>query len=121
MPETIDAVRKLISERLSELETETARLELALKSIGGRDGSRPTAPKSKSKKVAAKSRRRRAQAPRGQRREQLLEAIKAKPGIRPSELAAVIGISPGQVSGLLSKVRAQKLIVKKGAGYALKE
>jgi hypothetical protein len=39
---------------------------------------------------------------------------------RPSELAVEIGIAPGQVSVLLAKARAEKLIVKKGAGYALK-
>jgi hypothetical protein len=120
MSETTDALRRLITERLSELETEAARLERALKSMGERDGSQLTAPKPQPKRATAKRRRRRAQAPRGKRREQLLAAIGAKPGARPSELAAEIGISPAQVSGLIAKARAEKLIVKKDAGYALK-
>lgn len=52
--------------------------------------------------------------PRGQRREQLLAAINAKPGARPSELAGEIGVSPSQVHSLIRKARAEKLIVKKG-------
>jgi DNA-binding MarR family transcriptional regulator len=57
---------------------------------------------------------------RGRRREQLLEAIKAKPGARPPELAGEIGISPSQVHALIRKARAEKLIVKQDTGYALK-
>jgi len=120
MPDTIDAARKLITERLSAIEAEVARLHQALANMGERDGSAPAAPKPRRKRGPGK-RRRRSQAPRGQRSEQLLAAIGAKPGARPSELAAEIGIAPGQVSTLLAKARAEKLIVKKGAGYALKK
>jgi predicted Rossmann fold nucleotide-binding protein DprA/Smf involved in DNA uptake len=119
MSETTDAVRKLITERLSELEAEAGRLERALRSMGQGDGPRPAEPTKPRRKRAPSKRRRRTQAPRGQRREQLLAAIGAKPGARPSELAAEIGISPGQVSGLLAKARAEKLIVKQDSGYAL--
>jgi hypothetical protein len=35
-----------------------------------------------------------------------------KPGAGPSELAAEIGIAPGQVSALLAKARHEKLVVK---------
>jgi hypothetical protein len=88
--------------------------------MGETDGSAPASAKPRRKRTASK-RRRRSQAPRGRRREQLLAAIGAKPGARPSELAAEIGIAPGQVSTLLAKARAEKLIVKKGAGYTLKK
>jgi predicted Rossmann fold nucleotide-binding protein DprA/Smf involved in DNA uptake len=118
MPDTIDAARKLITERLSAIEAEAGKLKRALEELGERDGAAPASAKPRRKRTAGK-RRRRSQAPRGQRREQLLAAIAAKPGARPSELAAEIGIAPGQVSTLLAKARAEKLIVKKGAGYAL--
>jgi predicted transcriptional regulator len=59
-------------------------------------------------------------AARGERREQLLGAIGASPGARPSELAAAIGIRPTQVSVLIAKLRGERLIVKDGKGYALK-
>lgn len=120
MPDPIDAARKLIAERLSAIEAEAGQLQRALKSMGEGDGSAPATRKPRRKRGPGK-RRRRAQAPRGQRREQLLGAIGVKPGARPSELAAEIGISPGQVSTLLAKARAEKLIVRKGAGYALKK
>lgn len=120
MSETIDAARKLIAERLSAIEVEAGQLQRALGSMGERDRSAPATPKPRRKSAAGK-RRRRSQAPRGRRREQLLAAIGARPGARPSELAAEIGVAPGQVSGLLAKARAEKLIVKKDAGYALKK
>jgi hypothetical protein len=47
-------------------------------------------------------------------------AIEANPGARPSELAAAIGVSANQVHGLISKARKDKLLVRKGKGYALK-
>ncbi len=120
MSETIDAARKLIAERLRKLEAEAKQLEQALKSMGESDRPRSGAPKPPRKRAAGK-RRRRSKAPRGLRREQLLAAIKAKPGARPSELAGEIGVSPSQAHGLIRKVRAEKLIVKQGAGYVLKE
>jgi hypothetical protein len=118
MPDTIDAARKLITERLSAIEAEAVRLARALKSMGERNGSAPAPPKPRRQRGSSK-RRRRAQAPRGQRREQLLAAIKAKPGVRPSELAREMGVSPSQAHSLIAKARAEKLIVRKGAGYAL--
>ncbi len=118
MSKTIDAARKLIAERLSELEAEARQLQRALKNMGEGDHSRSATPKPRRKRAAGK-RRRRSQAPRGRRREQLLAAIKARPGARPSELAGEIGVSPSQVHGLIRKARTEKLIVKEGAGYTL--
>ena len=117
MSDTIDAARKLIADRLHAIEAEAGMLKRALEELGERDGSAPASAKPRRKRAASK-RRRRSQAPRGRRREQLLAAIAAKPGARTSELAAEIGIAPGQVSTLLAKARTEKLIVKKGAGYA---
>lgn len=120
MSETIDAARKLIAERLRELEAEAKQLERALKSMGESDRSRSAAPKPRRKRAAGKSRRR-SQAPRGRRREQLLAAIKAKPGARASELARKIGVSASQIHSLIRKARAEKLIIKKDDGYVLKK
>jgi hypothetical protein len=119
MSDTIDATRKLITDRLHVLEAEAGQLRRALENMGESDGSHSAGPKPRRKRAAGK-RRRRALAPRGRRREQLLGAIKAKPGARPTELAAEVGVSPSQAHGLIRKARAEKLIVKKGAGYALK-
>ncbi len=122
MSETTAAAHKLITDRLRDLEAEAKQLERALKSLGEGESLRPAAPKPGRKRSAGKRRgRSQAQAPRGKRREQLLAAIKAKPGARPSELAGEIGVSPSQVHSLIAKARAERLIVKKGAGYVLKE
>jgi hypothetical protein len=119
MSDTIESARKLIADRLHAIEAETGKLQRALEELGERDGAAPAGPKPRRKRAG--KRRRRAQAPRGQRREQLLAAIAAKPGARTSELAAEIGISPSQASALIAKARADKLVVKRGAGYALKQ
>jgi hypothetical protein len=106
----------LLETRLGELRTEEKKLTEALRQLGGGAG------RSDGKTAARKPRRRRraGRVARGQRREELLTAIKAKPGAPVAEIASEMGISPGQVYGLVSKARADKLIVKKGKGFAAK-
>jgi hypothetical protein len=127
-----DAARILIQARLTDLDAELKRLERALASLG--EGDSPKRRPGRPRKAAAASapasekperrtprkRKTAKRAPRGRRREQLLTAIKAVPGARPSELANSIGVKPAQVHALIAKARADKLIVKKGNGYALK-
>jgi hypothetical protein len=129
MPTTaIDAARKLIQSRLAELDAEARDLERALASLGelsaprrrrGRPKKAAAAP-TKAKPRAARKRKSSKRAPRGQRREQLLAAVKANPGARPSELAREIGIPASQLHSLIEKARKEKLLVKKGKGYARK-
>jgi hypothetical protein len=129
VPDTIDDARQLIESRLAELEIEAEQLERALGSLGEGSGprrrrrGRPTgaaAAPAKPKRTPAPRRKRSKRAARGQRRDELLAAIKATPGARPSELAKAIGVNPPQVHALIAKARAEKLIVKKGDGYAPK-
>jgi hypothetical protein len=131
MPDTIDDARQLIESRLTELDAEAKKLARALASLGEGNTSRRHGPGRPPDPVAAGSpappkpgRRRRPgpteRAPRGQRRQELLAAIKAEPGARPSALARSIGIRPTQVHALIAKARAEKLIVKRGEGFALK-
>jgi hypothetical protein len=128
---TIEDARHLIESRLAAIEAETSRLERALLHLGQdesrrrrRRGKKTTAT---SPPLAVGGRRKPTRrkvgkrVPRGRRREQLLAAIEASPGARPSELAKSIGIRPTQVSVLIAKARAEKLIVKSGEGYALKK
>jgi hypothetical protein len=128
LSDTIARARTLIQARLAELEAEAKKLERALASMGeriaprrrpGRPKKAATAP-AKAKPRATHKRKSAKRAPRGQRREQLLAAIKAKPGARPSELASAIGVSSNQVHGLIKAGRKDKLLVKKGKGYVLK-
>lgn len=130
MPATIDDARQMIQFRLAEIAAEVSRLERALEHLRDGDGRRSRGRKAKAATPSASasgdgrrkpSRRETGErARRGQRREELLAAIGANPGTRPSELAAVIGIRPTQVSVLIAKARAEKLIVRRGEGYALK-
>jgi hypothetical protein len=124
LPEAIDRARTLIQTRLAELNAEARDLERALASLGERatPRRRPGRPKkaattpAKAKPRAARKRK----SAKGQRREQLLAAVKANPGARPSELARAIGVKPAQAHNLIAKARKEKLLVKKGKGYALK-
>jgi hypothetical protein len=132
VPDTIDAARQMIESRLAELRDEAAQLERALAHLGegsprrrGRRGATPEAsaaapPPRKPKRRSTSKRKAGDRAARGERREQLLAAIAARPGARPSELAETIGIRPTQVSVLIAKARGEGLIVKSGKGYALK-
>jgi hypothetical protein len=129
VPDTIEDARRLIESRLAELQAEARQLERALASLGEGSGPsrrRPGRPSSsaapaKPRHTLAPRRKRARRAARGQRREQLLAAIEANPGARPSEIARAIRISPTQVSVLIAKARAEKLIVKKRDGYVLKK
>jgi hypothetical protein len=125
VPNPIDHARQLIHSRLAELDAEVKSLERALRGLGENTPTRRSTPRSATATArpaspAARKRRRAKRAPRGQRQEQLLAAIKATPGARPSELAKAIGIKPAQVHALIAKARAEKLISKQGKGYALK-
>ena len=126
--DTIDRARAVIQARLAELDAEAKKLESALMSLGERaaPGRRPGRPKggkataARSKRPATRRRKSSKRAPRGQRRDELLAALKANPGARPSELAREIGVSANQLHGLIKAARKEKLVVKKGKGYALK-
>lgn len=132
MSKAIDDARQLIQSRLADIDGEARQLRRALASMGERGGRRRRpgrplkragaagSPPAKPKRRAAAKRKAGGRATRGQRREELLAAIGAAPGARPSELAASIGIRATQVHSLIAKARAEKLIVKSGKGYALR-
>jgi hypothetical protein len=123
MPETLERARQLITSRLAELDTETQELEGALGALGtgGRgSGSRASRASSTRKKPGRPPKAKSARAPKGQRREELFAALKANPGARPAELARTLSIKPTQVHALLAKARAEKLVIKRDKGYALK-
>jgi hypothetical protein len=130
MPDPTKDARKLIAFRRADIAAETRQLERAVASLG--EGTaperRPGRPRKSASAVAAPPKRKLVprkrkggkRAARGQRREELLATIRANPGARPSELAKKMGVRPTQVSVLIAKVRAEKQIVSRGQGYALK-
>jgi hypothetical protein len=129
---TIDDARRLIESRIAEIEAEAKDLRRAVVGLGETGAAKRRGPGRPPRSAAAattgsKPGRRPAREPRsgrraarGQRRKELLAAIEADPGARPSELAKTIGVRPTQVSTLIAKVRAERLVVKSGDGYALK-
>jgi hypothetical protein len=117
MPDPIDDGRQLIQSRLANISAEARQLERALVGLGERTvrkrrrgrprGSAPALTRAPKRKRAPRKPKRAKRAARGQRREELLAAIKAKPGVRPSELAKEMGVRPTQVSILIAKARAE--------------
>jgi hypothetical protein len=130
VPDTLAAARQMIESRLAEIEAEAGELERALSHLVAGDGGRgrprggrrkaaqTSGSPSTGKRRGASSRKAGRRAAKGERLAQLLAAIEANPGSRPSELAAQIGIRPTQVSVLIARARSEKLIVKSGKGYA---
>lgn len=119
MADTLGQVREVLESRLAELRAEEKRLSEALKQLGG-EGGRTDHGRSARKPRRRRRARRARRAARGQRREELLTVIRAQPGAPVSEIAGEMGISPGQVHGLVRKARAERLIVKQGKGFAVK-
>jgi MarR family len=130
VPDPIDDARRLLQSRLAEIDEEVGKLGRAIESLGGRkdsDRRRPGRAPNAAAATSSKPDRRGARrgkgvrrAARGQRGEELLAAIKAAPGARPSELAEAMGVRSSHVSLLIAKARAENLIVRRGDGYALK-
>ncbi len=115
MSDAIDGARRVIQDRIEEIDLEAASLRVALESLGGSGYRSPATPKARRPKRSGK------RAPRGQRREQFLAALKAKPGSRVADVAKEIGISSNQghalarpllKDGTISK-RAGKLQIAK--------
>ena len=117
MASSIDRVKQQIRERLDELESERDQLMKALEalsgpgaaSVGGRRGRPPGSGVAKraggaGKRAAGK------RAPRGQRREQVLDVLKGR-ALGPSAIAREIGdVNPTQISGLLRQLAAEGLV-----------
>jgi len=113
--DVVDRVRGLLETRIAELAAEERQLQRALEDLGAAHTPSGGAPR-RARRGGAKPRR----VGRGQRPQQLLDAIRDNPGAPGAELAKIIGVGPSQVYALIGKARADKLIVKKGKGYALK-
>jgi hypothetical protein len=116
---SIDRVKQSIRDRLDEIEAERDQLMKALEaltgsssspSVGGRRG-RPAGRRSGGDKRAAGRR-----APRGQRREQVVAALRdGEKG--PSAIAREIGdVNPTQISGLLRQLASQGVVTRTAGG-----
>lgn len=118
VPDTIDRAKKLIQDRLQELESEAANLNQTLANLRGGSNRRTKPRSSGSKKQASRKGNR---AKRGQRQEQFLKALREQPGARPSEIAAKMGVSQSQIHGLAGRLQKAGEITKSGKGYKVKK
>ena len=122
MANTIDRVKQNIRERLEELEAERDQLMRALEALTGTPspvGRRGRPPGSGAKRSGSTNVGKRAagrRAPRGQRREQVVAALKGgEKG--PSGIAREIGdVNPTQISGLLRQLAAQGVVARTAGG-----
>ena len=113
MPEALEKARRIIEERLHELDDEATKLRDALARLGSRDGRRPT------KRPARRPAKR---APRGQRQRQLLASFEKYPEYKPSEHAKAIKVNPNQVYALAGRLQDEGRITKTAKGtYRIKK
>jgi predicted ArsR family transcriptional regulator len=112
--EKTDQIRKLVKERLAELDKERKALEEALKQLGGdvqrkvRRG-RPAGSTSTGRKRRSRK--------GGTRADHALKAVSDSPGITAGEIAKKLDIKPNYVYRVMGDLVEDKQVKKKGRGY----
>jgi hypothetical protein len=120
--DALDRVRQNIRERLEELESERDQLLRALEALSSgssplRRRGRPPGP-AKGGATSGNGRRRGGgkRAARGQRRQQVLDALEGRE-LGPSGIAREIGdVNPTQISGLLRQLAAEGKVARTAGG-----
>jgi DNA invertase Pin-like site-specific DNA recombinase len=114
-----DAIRKLVEERLAELDEERTQLLDALKALDGRKGpGRPRGSRSESSSRSSSTRRPgRRRRKGGTRAEHAEKAIAKNPGITASEVAEQLKIKPNYVYRVMAELVKDGRVTKKGTGY----
>lgn len=121
MASSIDRVKQSIRERLEEIEAERDQLMKALEALTGGSAAsvgrrRGRPPGSGAGRPRADKRAAGRRAPRGQRRQQVVEALQGgEKG--PSEIARHIGdVNPTQISGLLRQLASEGVVSRSAEG-----
>jgi Winged helix-turn-helix DNA-binding len=120
-----DAIRKLVEERLAEIDKERQELQEALNALtgkvtGGRvggHGKRSRRGKSRSGSSGSKSRPGKRRRKGGTRAEHAMKAVAANPGIKASEIAEQLKIKPNYVYRVMGELVKEGQVTKKGTGY----
>jgi hypothetical protein len=109
MSSGIDDARDLIARQISEIDEEKKRLERVVEALAGPTGRKP---RSAAAGPAIRRKVPRKRAKKGQRQEEVLDAILRQPGIKVSEIAKKIAAPPSQVhpiaAGLVKAETARK-------------
>jgi hypothetical protein len=103
----MEQARELLEVRLREIDQERRQVERALAEMTGGVRRGPGRPRG--------SRRRRRRG--ANRADQALEAVRAKPGITGSEIAAKLGIKPNYVYRLMGELTKEGKVRKSGRSY----
>jgi predicted Rossmann fold nucleotide-binding protein DprA/Smf involved in DNA uptake len=111
MADAVDQARRAIQTRLNEIDDETRQIKQALIHLGDGRPNRSRAPRN--------SRPTGRRAPRGERQQQFLAAVKKKPGARGGEIAKEMGVPPSQAYSLARRLQQDGQIRKRGKGYAV--
>lgn len=114
-----DAIRKLVEERLAELDEERTQLLDALKALDGRKSpGRPRGSNGKSPSRSTSTRRPgRRRRKGGTRAEHAEKAVADNPGIKASEIAEQLKIKPNYVYRVMAELVKDGRVTKKGTGY----
>jgi predicted Rossmann fold nucleotide-binding protein DprA/Smf involved in DNA uptake len=116
----VDEAASLLRDRISELDSERAKLERALASLtDGREGKRgPGRPRgSSAAQASANGRKRRRSRKGGTRAEHALKVIAENPGISASEIAQKLEIKPNYMYRVLTELQADGKVKKEGRAY----
>jgi predicted Rossmann fold nucleotide-binding protein DprA/Smf involved in DNA uptake len=116
----VDEAAKLLRDRISELDSERAKLERALASLtDGREGKRgPGRPRrSSASRPSVNGRKRRRSRRGGTRAEHALKVIAESPGISASEIAKKLDIKPNYMYRVLTELQADGKVKKDGRAY----
>ena len=130
MADTVEQATQQIRERLRELEPlveEQRRLQRALEALEGVEGSATSQAWGRQRgSDSGQSRTRTKRTPsgrarRGERQQQLLDAITRNPGSRPADLARTIGAAPSQTHVLLRRLQESEQIERREGAVYLRE
>lgn len=110
---SVDSALATLKKELVEVEAQAGRLKTAIAAL-------ESGAKTKAKGIVRKGKVSTdgGRAPRGQRRAQVLDYVKANPNSKPSEIAKAIGVNPTQVSTLLRGLKEDKQVKKTAKGYS---
>lgn len=120
---TLEQARENYIEQLEvrrrELQDELDQLDAELRTLG-RDASsppRPARPRRSSSRARRVNGTRRGRAPRGQRKREVLQAVRKLGPVGPSAIAKEVGIATSQTAKLLSTLRDEKAVSKTKDGW----
>lgn len=115
--DSIDRVRQSIRERLEELDSERDALMRALDALSGGGTTGQRVRRAATARTASGNGRRKGgkRAPRGQRREQVLQALGGGE-LGPSAIAREIGVNPTQISSLLRQLASEGKVARTSGG-----